>query len=84
VAELELKRFGDYQIIYADAVTRIRHLNRLAMLYGRFGRHDEARAALTAALEIDPDAVASRVNLANLSVAAENYAEARRYTAAGL
>ena len=79
------------RIIYADAVTRaraeadaargqarVRHLNRLAMLHGRFGRRGEAREALLAALEIDPDAVASRVNLANLSVAAGNYEEARR------
>jgi tetratricopeptide (TPR) repeat protein len=78
-------------VIYADAVTRartdadaargpaqVRHLNRLAMLHGRFGRRGQAKAALLAALEIDPDAVASRVNLANLSVAAGNYEEARR------
>jgi Tfp pilus assembly protein PilF len=48
------------------------------MLHGRFGHHDKARAVLTSALEIAPEAVASRVNLANLSIAAGDYVEARR------
>lgn len=57
---------------------RLRALNRLAMLHGRFGREEAARAALREALEVDPDAAASRVNLANLALAAGDYAEARR------
>jgi predicted Zn-dependent protease len=57
---------------------RLRALNRLAMLHGRFGREEAARAALREALEVDPDAAASRVNLANLALASGDYAEARR------
>ncbi|NBF41676.1 MAG: tetratricopeptide repeat protein [Spirochaetes bacterium] len=91
---LERERVTDTdleRVIYTDAVARVRadadiargtarvrHLNQLAMLHGRFGHHDRARAVLTSALEIAPEAVASRVNLANLSIAAGDYVEARR------
>ena len=57
---------------------RVRQLNRLAMLHARFGRSEAARETLRTALSEAPEALITRVNLANLAVAEGDHTTARR------
>lgn len=68
----------EHEVSAAGGQARLRALNRLAMVHGRFARHDAAREALEQALAIDPGNAAGRVNLANIAIAERDYAEARR------
>lgn len=55
---------------------RVRTLNQIGVLHGRFAQARAAERAFREAVEADPDYVASYVNLANLALLAEDPEEA--------
>ena len=50
--------------------------NRLGMAYVRFGKYEEAEAAFSKALQIDPGYLSARINLANVAFTRGNFAQA--------
>ena len=84
--ERELDAFVDRELYQRERryVARLREnpgdlrtRNRLAVLYGRYGRYEEAREQLLSVLRNRPDHVPARVNLGNIAFAAGNHEEAR-------
>lgn len=70
VARLEAQLRGQ------DDRRRVRTLNQIGILHGRFNEREEARRAFERAARLDPEAVASYLNLANLALLSERFEEA--------
>lgn len=59
-----------------SARRRVRTLNQIGILHGRFNEREAARHAFERAARLDPQAVASYLNLANLALLAQQFDEA--------